>query len=436
MGVVSACFYGGTMWRRVPPLMWTVLGASLMTTLGTSPVFLLGSQSVLIRSDLGFDERRFGIAVGAFFAAAAVSALLVGRVADRLGRRASTVAAGLLAAAGGCGLAWAAYSWQVLLAAMVVLGIANAACQVTANLSMARVVPPHRRGLGFGVKQSAIPLSVMVAGLAVPTLSTALGWRATFVATGLAGLVTAAVGLRLSGSAGDGVDGSGTDDRPPMPALVTTMVAIALASAAANSLGSFVASWGFEVGLTPGQAGILMSTGSALNIVVRVVSGHRADRRYGRNLPVVATQMLVGAVALLALSVPSPVAVVPAALVAFALGWSWPGLALYAVVRIGRDAPATASGVVQAGAFAGGATGPLLFGLVVDAAGYETAWRFAAAAFLLAAALVLLARRMFVADLAARPPRVVIGYGGGREMPARVTTARTESGDGSGHDPR
>src|SRR5919106_6564593 len=112
MGVVSGCFYGGVMWRRVPPLMWTVLGASLMTTLGTIPVFLLGSQSVLIRSDLGFDESRFGIAVSAFFASAAVSALLGGRVADRLGRRTSTVAAGLLAAAGGWGLAWAAYSWQ------------------------------------------------------------------------------------------------------------------------------------------------------------------------------------------------------------------------------------------------------------------------------------------------------------------------------------
>jgi predicted MFS family arabinose efflux permease len=174
-----------------------------------------------------------------------------------------------------------------------------------------------------------------------------------------------------------------------------------------------------------------MSTGSALNIAVRVVSGHRADRRYGRNLPVVAMQMFIGSMALVVLSVPSPVAVVPAALVAFALGWSWPGLALYAVVRIGRDAPATASGVVQAGAFAGGAAGPLVFGVVVAAAGYETAWRSAALVFLLAAALVLLARRMFVADLAARPPRVVIGYGGGRDVPAQVTAPRSEPADGS-----
>jgi predicted MFS family arabinose efflux permease len=410
---------------------WTLLGASLMTTLGTLPVFLLGSQSVFIRSDLGFDEQKFGVAVGAFFAAAALSALLGGGVVDRLGRRTSTIGAGLLAAAGGMGLAWTAYSWPVLLVLMIVLGVANAACQVTSNLTMARAVPAHRRGLGFGVKQSAIPLSIMLAGLAVPTVSALVGWRWTFALTGFVGLVTALAGLRLSPGGASRVDRSVEQDRAPMPALVMTMLAIALASAAANSLGSFIASWGFQVGLTPGQAGLLMAAGSAMNIVVRVAGGHLADRRHGRNLPVVAAQMLIGALALVALSLPSPVTVVPAALVAFALGWSWPGLLLYAVVRIGRDSPATASGVVQTGAFAGGAAGPVAFGIAVDAVGYETAWRLAALVFLLAATLIIVARRMFIADLVARPPRDTIGYGGGRHAPARTTAPRTPTRPGN-----
>lgn len=415
--------------RSVPPLTWTVLGASLMTTLGTLPVFLLGSQSVIIRSDLGFDERRFGIAVGAFFAAAAVSAFLGGGLADRLGRRASSVTSGLLVGAGGFGLALAAHSWPVLLSMMVVMGVANAACQITANLSMARAVPPHRRGLGFGVKQSAIPLSILIAGLAVPTITAGLGWRATFVLTGLAGVVAAIGGLFSSGRKSAGIARSPLEDRPPMAALIMIMFACALASAAANSFGAFVASWGFEVGLTPPQAGILMASGSALNIAVRVVGGYLADRRYGRNLPVVAVQMLVGAFAVALLSLPSAVTVVPAALVVFALGWSWPGLMLYAVVRIARDTPARASGVVQAGAFAGGATGPIVFGLLVDAGGYGIAWRIAALVLLLAAGLVVIARRMLISDLVARPPREPIGYGGGRDVPARTTPVPAAPGD-------
>jgi MFS family permease len=409
--------------RSVPPVLWTVLGASLLTTLGTLPVFLLGSQSVYVRSELGFDESAFGVAVGVFFSSAAVAAVVGGRLVDRLGRRRSTVSAGLLAAAGGVGVAWMTRSWLVLVLMMVVLGVANAACQVTANLTLARAVPPHRRGVGFGVKQAAIPLAIMLAGLAVPTVSVVLGWRWTFVFTAVCGLVVAVAGLRLPSASVASSSVTEDRDRPPMRALVTIMVAIALASAAANSLGSFVASWGFQVGLTPGQAGVLMAVGSGLNLVVRVLAGHLADRRHGRNLPVVAVQMFVGAVSLVALSFPSPYAVVPAGLIAFALGWSWPGLLLYAVVRLGRDAPGSASGVVQAGAFVGGAAGPVMFGTAVTAVGYETAWRLTGLLFLLAAILVVLARRMFIADLVARPPVHPFGYGGGRKSPAHTTPA-------------
>jgi MFS family permease len=405
-------------------VLWTVLGASLLTTLGTLPVFLLSAQSVLIRDELGFGELRFGVVVGSFFGAAAVAALLGGRFADRVGRRRSTVVAGSLAAVGGIGVAAGARSWVVLLALMVLLGVGNAACQVTSNLAMATAVPPHRRGLGFGVKQSAIPLAIMLAGLAVPALATTVGWRWSFLATGLGGLVAVVGGLRLPSGVAGARGAAAAEDLPPMSALLIVMAAIGLASAAANSLGAYLASWGFEVGLSPTAAGVLMAVGSALNITARLAGGHLADRRHGRNLPVVAAQMLVGAVALAVLSVPLEAVVVPAAVVAFALGWSWPGLLLFAVVRIGRDAPATASGVVQAGAFAGGAAGPFVFGLVVEAVGYETAWRGAAVCFLLGAALVLVARRVFIADLVARPPREPIGYGGGRVRPARTTPPR------------
>ena len=100
---------------RLSPVARVVGGANALTTLGTIPVFLLGAQAVFIRSDLDFDELRFGIAVSAFFASAAVSALLGGRLLDRLGRRRSTVVAGVLAAVGGFGTAWATYSGAVSL---------------------------------------------------------------------------------------------------------------------------------------------------------------------------------------------------------------------------------------------------------------------------------------------------------------------------------
>ena len=201
---------------RLSPVARVVGGASALTTLGTIPVFLLGAQAVFIRSDLDFDELHLGLAVSAFFALAAASALLGGGLVDRLGRRRSTVVAGLLAAVGGFGAAWATYSWSSLLLPMIVLGIANAACQVTSNLTLARAIPANRRGLGFGVKQAAIPLAILIAGLAVPVVGVVVGWRWTFTLTGLAGLVVTINGLRLPPGSSATAHQPGGRDRPPI----------------------------------------------------------------------------------------------------------------------------------------------------------------------------------------------------------------------------
>ena len=119
--------------------------------------------------------------------------------------------------------------------------------------------------------------------------------------------------------------------------------------------------------------------------------------------------MLVGGLALCVISIESPNTLVPAAILAMAVGWSWPGLFLFAVIRVGRDRGTSASGWLQAGAFAGGAAGPLAFGLVVDAAGYPLAWQLAGLALLTSSLLVVQARRDFIADLLARPPRESLG---------------------------
>ena len=58
-----------------------------------------------------------------------------------------------------------------------------------------------------------------------------------------------------------------------------------------------------------------------------------------------------------------------------------------------------------------------------------------ALAFLAAALLVMLARRMFIADLVARPPVHPIGYGGGRTVPTHITEppGRSVPGDEPQH---
>lgn len=413
-----------------PTTVRIIAGASLVTTLGALPPFLVGAQAVVIARDLALDPARLGVVVATFFGAAALGAVLGGGLVDRVGRRWGLVLAGALVSTGGLGLALLARSWWALVAAMVVLGLANAACQVTSNLAMASAIPSGRRGLGFGVKQAAVPTAILIGGLAVPTVTLTLGWRATFLATGTAGLLVLVAGLLGAGRDARPPRRVSGLDRPATAPLVVIAVSITLASAAANSLGTFLAGWAHQAGLTVAEAGLLLAAGSVCSIVVRVIVGHRADRRHGANLPRVAAMMAVGAAGLTAVSFPSLPPVLLGALAAFAVGWAWPGLLLFAVARLGRDTPALASGVVQAGAFVGGALGPALFGVTAGGLGYPVAWRLAAGCFLAAAVLALVARRMFRTDLRARPPREPLGYGGGREQP--LYWARRPADDAGG----
>ncbi len=382
-----------------------MLAAAAMTTLGALPVFLLSAQSVLIRQDLHFGDAQLGLAVSAFFGAAAAASFFAGALADRLGRRVATLVAGGLTMVVALLVAVVAQSFIVLLLLLVVAGVANAAMQMTSNLTLARSVDAGQRGLAFGVKQSAIPSAILLGGLAVPTVGAVVGWRWTFVALAAAAGLVVLAGLRLPQSTPTVTDHVVERDFPPKGALVVSAVAMVLASAATNSLGSFAPSWAFRVGLTPSEAGVLVAAGSALSVLVRVLSGARADRRRGRNLPVVSAYLLAGGVGMVVLSFDHVPALLVGTIVAFGIGWAWPGLLLFAVVRVGRDSPAAASGTIQGGAFAGGAFGPALFGVLVAATSFETAWRVTAAVMLLSASLLVVARQMFVRDLTRRPPR-------------------------------
>lgn len=383
-----------------------MLAAAALTTLGALPAFLLSAESVLVRKDLDFSDPQLGLAVSAFFAAAALASLVAGSVVERIGRRLGTMVAGGLAAVSAGLIAVAADTYVALLVLLVVAGVANALLQMTANLTLATSVQPNRRGLAFGVKQSAVPVAILIGGLAVPTVGVLVGWRWSFGAVAAAAVLALLSGLWLPGTRSTRRSDRQTGDRPPPAALVVCFVSMTLASGALNSLGAFLPSWAYRVGLSPSTAGVLLAVSSGVSVVTRIVSGAVADRRRGRNLPVVGTYLTVGAVGFVLVSLDDVPMLVVGAVVAVGIGWAWPGLFLYAVVRVGRDSPAMASGAVQAGAFTGGAAGPALFGLLIAATTFPTAWRIAAGMLVASALLLVVARRMFLVDLVRRPPRI------------------------------
>ena len=361
--------------------------SALTTTVAVSiPVFLVGGLAVQIGDELRFSPAGLGLAVSAYFGASALASVPAGALVERYGSTAIARCGIALAAASLLGIAVGARSLWSLIAIMAFGAGANAAGQLASNTSLARHVPPRRQGLSFGVKQAAIPVSTLLAGAAVPSVALTLGWRWAFVLAAV--LAALAVALVPAEHDEERRDHRRSSERPS-GALVVLGLAATLAAGAANALGTFVVDSAVARGIAPGPAGLALTLGGAVCIMARIAGGWQADLRPGAQIGVIATLLVCGAAGLVLLAVPGTLALVGGVVLGFGLGWSWPGLMNFAVVRLHPQAPAAATSITQTGVYAGGCIGPLGLGALAAAAGYPTMWIVAAIAMVLAGALML-----------------------------------------------
>ena len=361
-----------------------------MGTVTVLPGFLVGVLSLQIRSDLDVSLAAAAAATSVFFAAGAFGSGLLGRAAQRAGAVASMRIAALTSGTCMIAIAAVATSLPVLLGLLVVAGLANSGAQPAINMFLADEVPVERQGLAFGVKQSAIPGSILVSGLALPLLALPFGWRPTVAVCGALALVMAAVlsARGRSGSARDAV-------REPGPrrsrALILMTAGAALATFGPNALGAHMVGSAVDAEISEAGAGLVVAVGSGASLAVRVALGHRADRRSDHGLGVVALLLGAGSLGFALMASGEASLLLGGALVAFSLGWGWPGLFNLAVVSSHRMAPAAATGITQTGIYIGAAGGPVTCGLLAAHHGYPTAWAAMAATTVAGAAVMGLA---------------------------------------------
>ncbi len=257
---------------------------------------------------------------------------------------------------------------------MVAGGIAATLMQSSSNLWLARTIEDRRMGLAFGLKQSGGPAAALLAGVAVPVLALAVGWRWTFA--GFGGFALAAVlsvprtglrGVRRTAPSREG-------DVDLGPLLVLT-AGVAVSTALSASFTGFAVTAAVEQGgLSESAAGLVFALGALAGIVTRVALGHWVDGRPNTRFGVPA--MLVGAGAL-GFAVPF----------SFATAWGWVGVFNYAVTRSNATSPAAATGITLVGSNVGVIIGPAAFGFLF-ARSFATAWLTAAVGSILGAALL------------------------------------------------
>ncbi|MGF1473009.1 MAG: MFS transporter [Rubrobacteraceae bacterium] len=359
------------------------------------PGFLTGGLAVQMRQELGFGNVALGLAITLFFAFTSIFSVLSGWLVERFGSHRSMRLAAVGSAASMLGVAVFARSWTLLVVCLVVGGFANALAQPATHLSLAREIPSTRQGLSFGIKQAAIPTATLLAGLAVPTVALTVGWRWAFVggallAGAIAFLVPAGTEERATS-----VEESRSGDVRTGP-LVLLAVGVGLGATAATPLGAFIVESAVATGIEVGRAGLLLALGSAVGITIRVGLGYLADFMPGGRLKLAAGMLGAGAIGFVLLATRLDYLFVVGTVVAFGAGWGWPGIFNFAVVKTNPGAPAAATGITQTGASGGAALGPLIFGFVLQATGYTTAWLVCGSFALLSAVVMLIGRYLIL----------------------------------------
>lgn len=150
--------------------------------------------------ELGLTMADMGtISAWGFQLAYALFQVPAGFLGDRFGARLvlglSMIGWGLASLGSGLVGGAAGAAFATLFATRFVLGATQASTYPVGAMAIVRTVPPARRGIANAVFISASLLGAALAPLTLAPLMVALGWRAVFLASGVVGLVVAAIWL-------------------------------------------------------------------------------------------------------------------------------------------------------------------------------------------------------------------------------------------------
>ncbi len=350
-----------------------------------APVHLFGALAPEIQDELHFGDTAQGMAVAAFFALSALLTSWGGSFTDRVGPTRALRAAAISSFAGAV-VIMAANRYGIIVAGLLIAAVGNAISQPGNSSFISLGVPAQRRGIAMGIKQSAIPVSTGLAGLALPVIAITAGWRWAYLYALGAAMVGFALVPRIVAPVRSTV--APLHHRPSRPLLIVAIGAAASGIAVAP-IGAFLVRSLEDSGFEPGRAGIVQLGGSVLLVTTRIGWGRLMDGTDIDRFRFASGILLFGAIGYPLLSFGSKPLMVLGALIAYGAAWSWAGVVHLGVVERHADAAGGAAGVLQAGMFVGAMIGPGVFGIVADNQGFATGWMISFTAAIVAAALLL-----------------------------------------------
>lgn len=350
----------------------STMSAAVATQAGgvMAPV-LVGALAVQLKDALEITDTYLGLVVSLYSLASGLAAASAGSYVDRRGARHAVRTAAVANALVLIAIGVFVRSPVLLAVGLATGGLTAAIAGPAANALLARQIPEGRRGLAFGLKQAAVPVTTFLAGLSIPVVAVNAGWPWVFV---LSSIVPIAAGSLTRDTVMPEREDRATQATVNLRALRPLLVGGAAATFVATGLNTFFVASAVATGLTPGEAGLLVAGASVFGLAIRILSGWIVDRRGSDGLGGAAWLLLSGVAGFGLLALGEPALLLPAALLTYGGGWTWSGLYQHGVVFHHPQAPGRATGIIRIGLMTGGAAGPLTFGAISEGGDYGPAW--------------------------------------------------------------
>jgi MFS family permease len=376
-------------------------GWALLVWLLGAAVFLnyvdrgaVGIAAPLMKTELGLSATAFGVIASAFFWVYGPIQLFAGWLVDRFSVY-RLMAWGVLLWAISTILMGFAGGFLSLLMLRVMLGVGESIAFPGSSKIIAEQVPPERRGIANAAASTGIALGPAAGTLAGGLILASYGWRAIFIAFGLATLLWLLPWQRAVRGLGAAEVVAPTKG-VPLGALLGrwSLWSMSIAHTASNYGFYFLVIW-LPIylvqgrGLSIGEMTALATLGFTVQAVAAILFGLWSDRwtQSGRSEGafrrwlMVVTQIVQAGAILGVLSARSTTALAIWLCVAGICTGSL-SLNIYAVAQMFAGPRAAGSWIGFQNAIGNsfsGIAGPVITGMIVDAAGYDGAFQVAAA---------------------------------------------------------
>lgn len=374
--------------RKRQGYRWAILGVGFLGQASYSAV-LVGPAAIapVLQKGYHLSLPALGLVLAASNAGSLLTLLAWGIVADRLGER-LVLATGMTATAAALLAPALVATPTVLLIALAAAGALGSGINSASGRAVMEWFDATERGLALGIRQTAVPAGGAVAALVLPRLvhggdasPAFLFLSAVCVVAAAAGAVVLRTRVRPAERRGRDPLGDGRLWRLGAGCTLIVLAQIGVITFLPLLLDR-------HRGLSVADAGAVLAVTLAFGAGGRIVAGWASDLVGARvRLIRIVARCLVVALLFTTLLIDGPLPLlVPALVVAGALGLSWNGLAFTATVEFaGGGRSGSAIGFQQTLLSLGAALAPIIFALLIA----DASWRLAFAVMALAPVLGL-----------------------------------------------